>query len=82
MTLDEKIGQMIQVHAMGADAPDQVGDAIRAGRVGSIINQVDAGTANALQKIAVEESRSCCAGEPRSPRQKPPPPASTGRSRR
>ena len=57
MSLDEKIGQMIQVHAMGPAAPEQVGDAIRAGRVGSIINQVDAGIANGLQKIAIEESR-------------------------
>jgi len=57
MTLDEKIGQMIQVHADGPTAPTRVGDAIRAGRVGSVINQVDLAAANELQRIAVEESR-------------------------
>lgn len=57
MSLEEKIGQMIQVQAEGATAPERVGGDIRAGRVGSVINQVDADTANALQKIAVEESR-------------------------
>ena len=57
MTLAEKIGQMNQVHA-GIDAPVKaLGDALRAGRIGSIINQVDVDTVNELQRIAVEESR-------------------------
>jgi beta-glucosidase len=57
MTLAEKIGQMNQVHA-GIDAPvKSLGDALRAGRIGSVINQVDVDTVNELQRIAVEESR-------------------------
>jgi len=57
MTLAEKIGQMNQVNADLPDAPARLRDAIRDGRVGSVINQVDAAAVNALQRIAVEESR-------------------------
>jgi len=57
MTLTEKVGQMSQVHAEGANAPDELGDAIRAGRIGSVINNVDLDVVSELQRIAVEESR-------------------------
>ena len=57
MTLEEKIGQMSQVFAEGSGAVDAVGDAIRAGRIGSIINNVDVDAVNELQRLAVEESR-------------------------
>ena len=57
MTLEEKIGQMSQVFAEGAGAVDAVGDAIRQGRIGSIINNVDVDVVNELQRLAVEESR-------------------------
>ncbi len=57
MTLAEKIGQMNQVHAEVDDPVAALGDALRAGRIGSIINQVDVATVNELQRIAVEESR-------------------------
>jgi len=57
MTLAEKIGQMSQLHAEGADAPAQLGAQLRAGQVGSIINNVDVDVVNELQRIAVEESR-------------------------
>ena len=57
MTLAEKLGQMGQVNAEGPRAPELFGEAIRAGRVGAILNQVDWQTANALQRIAIEESR-------------------------
>ena len=57
MTLAEKIGQMNQVNADGKDAPELLGDAIREGRIGAVLNQVDWRTVNALQRIAVEESR-------------------------
>jgi len=57
MTLAEKVGQMSQVNADFPDAPARLGDAIREGRIGSVINQVDPGVVNALQRIAVEESR-------------------------
>jgi beta-glucosidase len=57
MTLAEKIGQMSQWHASSGYAPDYLGDEIRAGRVGSVINVVDPEVVNELQRIAVRESR-------------------------
>ena len=55
MTLKEKIGQMNQLTGVGL--ADDMKNAIRNGDVGSILNEIDANTANELQKIAVEESR-------------------------
>jgi beta-glucosidase len=57
MTLAEKIGQMNQVHAGDMDPVKELGEELRAGRIGSVINQVDVDTVNELQRIAVEESR-------------------------
>jgi beta-glucosidase len=57
MTLEEKVGQMNQVHAGDMEPISGLGDALRAGAIGSIINQVDVDTVNELQRIAVEESR-------------------------
>jgi len=57
MTLAEKIGQMNQVHAGDMDAVKELGEDLREGRIGSIINQVDVDAVNELQRIAVEESR-------------------------
>lgn len=57
MGLDEKIGQMSQVCGAGGHVPQQVADAIRAGQVGSVLNEVDLDTVNELQRLAVEESR-------------------------
>jgi beta-glucosidase len=57
MTLSEKIGQMNQVNADGKGDPELLGDTIREGRTGAVLNQVDWRTVNALQRIAVEESR-------------------------
>ncbi|MGB5334282.1 MAG: beta-glucosidase BglX [Woeseiaceae bacterium] len=57
MTLDEKIGQMSQRHVGEGNSPDAVAEALRAGRVGSVINVVDVDVINELQRIAVEESR-------------------------
>jgi beta-glucosidase len=66
MTLTEKIGQLRQVNGIGGiftgnaqqlkdrEALDAL---IRDGRVGSILNDVDAMSINRLQKIAVDESR-------------------------
>jgi len=53
MTLAEKIGQMSQLNS---DASDLY-DAIKSGRVGSVINEVDPESINHLQKLAMEESR-------------------------
>ncbi|WP_291530738.1 beta-glucosidase BglX [Bacteroides sp. UBA939] len=55
MTLEEKIGQMNQISSYG-----NIGDMsnlIKKGEVGSILNEVDPVRINALQRIAMEESR-------------------------
>jgi len=57
MTLAEKIGQMSQRNASDGNAPDYLGDGLRAGRIGSVLNVVDVEVVNELQRIAVEESR-------------------------
>lgn len=56
MTLDEKIGQLNQINGSGWVSPD-ISEAIKAGTVGSIINEADIKTINELQRLAVEESR-------------------------
>ena len=53
MSLSEKIGQMCQVNCHSHDLDHQ----IRAGEVGSVLNEVDLDTVNELQRLAVEESR-------------------------
>jgi len=57
MTVAEKIGQMSQVDAVEVTSPSRLRDAIREGRVGALLNEVDVGTVNELQRIAVRESR-------------------------
>lgn len=58
MTLEEKIGQMVQQNppydAAGIDA---MKEQIRQGRIGSLLNVVGAREVNELQRIAVQESR-------------------------
>jgi beta-glucosidase len=53
MTLDEKVGQLMQ---RNADVPN-LADLIRQGRVGSVLNEVNRETVYKIQRIAVEESR-------------------------
>ncbi|MFT6958730.1 MAG: beta-glucosidase, partial [Halieaceae bacterium] len=53
MTLTEKIGQMSQVNGGGHD----LHQAIREGRVGSVLNEVHLEEVNELQRIAMVESR-------------------------
>jgi len=55
MTLDEKIGQLNQLSGYGY-ADDMV-SRIRAGQVGSLLNETDPKTVNKLQREAVENSR-------------------------
>ena len=55
MSLQEKIGQMNQISAGGDVA--QYADALRAGQIGSILNEVDPEKINEYQRLAVEESR-------------------------
>jgi beta-glucosidase len=57
MTLAEKIGQMSQLNGAGGELPDRLRETIRRGGVGSILNEVDVDVVNAMQRIAVEESR-------------------------
>ncbi len=57
MTLAEKVGQMHQVNVGDSYIHDYLAEALRAGRVGSVINEVNVDTVNELQRIALEESR-------------------------
>jgi len=50
MTIEEKVGQMSQLHA-GDGAAAQVAEEIRAGKVGSILNIVDVETVNELHTM-------------------------------
>lgn len=55
MTLEEKIGQMNQITSYG-NIEDMSG-LIKNGEIGSILNEVDPVRVNALQRVAMEESR-------------------------
>ncbi len=57
MTLDEKIGQMSQLFTGYYPDPEQLKQAVRDGRCGSLLNFLGAEQVNELQRIAVEESR-------------------------
>ena len=54
MTLQEKIGQMTQLNVETTDAIKQM---VRDGKIGSFLNFRGSEATNAMQKIAVEESR-------------------------
>ncbi len=58
MTLEEKIGQLCLLNGSGGHISDELRREIAAGRVGAVLNEVDVGTVNELQRIAVEESPS------------------------
>lgn len=55
MTVEEKVGQLNQLSGRGL-APDMV-QMVKEGKVGSLLNEVDPATVNALQREAVENSR-------------------------
>jgi len=57
MTLAEKIGQMTQLDASSENPEDYLGERLRSGRLGSVLNLANADVTNELQRIAVEESR-------------------------
>lgn len=57
MTVREKVGQMTQADAAEQGDPGALHGAIREGRVGALLNEVDVETVNELQRIAVAESR-------------------------
>jgi len=57
MTLDEKIGQMSQLDLGYFMDPEQLKQAVREGRCGSLLNFLGVEQVNEIQRIAVEESR-------------------------
>jgi len=57
MTLDEKIGQMSQLDLGYFMDQEQLKQAVRDGRCGSLLNFLGTEKVNELQRIAVEESR-------------------------
>ncbi|MEW6998692.1 beta-glucosidase BglX [Colwelliaceae bacterium BS250] len=57
MTIAEKIGQMSQFMGHEGVIPEYLSLAIKQGKVGSVLNEVDVDTVNELQRIAIEESR-------------------------
>jgi beta-glucosidase len=57
MDLNEKIGQLSQFSGQGSCIPEDLQSALREGRVGSILNEVDPATINEMQRIMLEESR-------------------------
>ncbi len=57
MSLEEKVGQLNQVQCTGPNVVEDLAPAIREGRIGSVINVVDRDAINAMQHIAVHETR-------------------------
>jgi beta-glucosidase len=57
MTLAEKIGQMNQVNVDDGRMPGLLEQEVRDGRIGAVINLVDPARTEALQRVAVEQSR-------------------------
>ena len=57
MTLEEKIGQMSQLDNGYFSDPEQLKQAVREGRCGSLLNYFGTAQVNEIQRIAVEESR-------------------------
>jgi beta-glucosidase len=57
MTLDEKMGQMSQMDQWQTGNEENLKKAVRDGRCGSLLNVWGADRVNAIQKIAIEESR-------------------------
>lgn len=55
MTLEEKLGQMNQISSYGNI--EEMSQLIKKGEAGSILNEVDPVRINALQRVAIEESR-------------------------
>src|SRR5512139_2633565 len=57
MTLSEKIGQMVQINAFDGKIPDELRARLRAGGIGSMLNETVPETSQEIQRIAVKESR-------------------------
>jgi len=57
MTLDEKIGQMVQVDPGAFPTQEALEKSVAEGRIGSLLNVVGADKVNRIQKVAMEKSR-------------------------
>lgn len=57
MTVEEQVGQLVQVNYDGPHVLERLREQVRAGRISSVINLVEADVAEELQRIAVSESR-------------------------
>ena len=57
MTLEEKVGQLVQLNYDGPPSLPELIERVREGAVGSVINLVDVETVDELQRVALEESR-------------------------
>jgi beta-glucosidase len=57
MTLQEKIGQMVQIAGPKGETSENLKQQLREGRIGSMLNVISAETNREVQRIAVEESR-------------------------
>ncbi len=58
MTVDEKIGQMSQMHFYSISDRDELRAMVKNGRIGSFLNADNISDKKELQQVAVEESRS------------------------
>jgi beta-glucosidase len=57
MSLDEKIGQLSQMHSENGSNNPNLLQMIREGRMGSVLNEANTHHINEMQRVAVEESR-------------------------
>jgi beta-glucosidase len=57
MTIEEKVGQLTQVNADEGKLSAELRAAVKAGKVGSVLNAVDVAVVNELQRIATQQSR-------------------------
>lgn len=57
MTIEEKIGQMSQVNSPGGLLAEDFRDAIKNGKIGSVLNEARPEAIREMQRFAVEESR-------------------------
>ncbi len=57
MTLTEKIGQMAQINDFDGEIPDSLREALKEGRIGSMLNEMVPETSMEIQRIAREESQ-------------------------
>ncbi len=57
MTLQEKIGQLVQINNFNGTLPESLAERLRQGRVGSMLNEGNPSVSTEIQRIAMEESR-------------------------